>query len=367
MHFFRRKFKKNQNNKETNINFGKNKTKTFFSGLFKTCFCIGFVCFLIFSPSVVFDQSNYRLNLNQIYESGNAPKCVLTLHHIETFEGGSFSREKYLQKQANKFNLQNKNCFIVIKTLTLDDLILNLADNNKADIYSFSCGAGEILAGFLKELKNNDNVRDDLVQYGKCVGKLLAYPYILSGYALFSYDNLADESDTLDDLVKSKKIGKKEYAGLSLSDTTLGQEVLKINNVEIDSKNIMSFSSSYEAYQNFLKKNSISLLGTARDLARLKNREEKGAISSLRYNFLGEFSDLVQYVGVAESGSSIKEYYAEQFVQFLTTDACQNDLANYGLFSTNGKNIYSSGEYLEFENKLKSNLKSKNVFEKYKK
>ena len=338
------------------------KSKKIASTTFKTLFCIFFLCFLIFSPMIVFNSSNYKLNFSNLFESEETSKCVLTLHHIETFEGGTFSREKYLQKQAVKFNKQHKNCYIVVKTLTLSDLVLNLADNNKADIYSFSCGAGELLAGLLKELNDNKNIRDDLVEYGKCVGKLLAYPYILSGYALFSYDNLLDKTNNLNDYIKSKKIGKKEYKGVSLRSGT--SNVLIENNIVAQEDDQQIFSSSYEAYQNFLKKNSVSLLGTSRDLARLKNREEKGTISDIKYTFLGGYSDLVQYVGVIESGNSFKEYFADLFAQFLTTDTCQNDLSNYGLFSTNGKNIYSSGEYFDFENKLKNKLKSKNVFEK---
>lgn len=344
--------------------FNFKKSKKIFAIFTKLVFCFCFVAFLVFSPFYLFNSANFELNLSKIYEGDNTTKCVLTLYHIETFEGGSFSREGFLKKQASKFNSLHKNCYIAIKTLTLKELILNLADNNKADIYSFSCGAGEILAGFLKELKKNENIREDLVEYGTFSTKILAYPYILSGYALFSYENLIDETDNLNDLVKSKKIGKKDYVGLSLNNGTLGKEVLKINNIEIGDGNFQEFSSSYEAYQNFLKKNSVSLLGTARDLARLKNREEKGAISTLRYNFLGGYSDLVQYVGVVKSGNDFKEYFSEEFAKFLTLDSCQNDLANYGLFSTNGKNIYTSGEYLDFENLLKQKLKSKNVFEK---
>lgn len=340
------------------------KSKKFLSTLFKVSFCILFVCFLVFMPSIVFNDANYKLNINKIYESENTPKCVLNFFHIETFEGGSFSRGKYLERQASKFNKRYKNCYIVVKTLSLHDLEMNLADNNKADIYSFSCGAGAYVAGLLKELDKNNNTRDDLKEYGKIGGKLLAYPFILSGYALFSYDSLAGEDESLGDLVKTKKVGKTEYVGLSLSSGTKGDEALKENGISLLDSDTMIFSSSYEAYQNFLKKKSVSLLGTNRDFARLKNREENGGISALRYNYLGRFSDLVQYVGVVSSGNDYKEYYSDLFAKFLTTDDCQNDLANYGLFSTNGKNIYSSGYYLDFENELKKSLKSRNVFEK---
>ncbi len=340
------------------------KSKKFHSAFWSVVFCMGFVCFLIFMPLVVFNESNYKLNINKIYESSDSPKCVLNLFHIETFEGGSFSRGKYLERQASKFNKQFKNCYIVVKTLSLHELEMNLADNNKADIYSFSCGAGAYIAGLLKELDKNNNTRDDLKDYGKIGGKLLAYPYILSGYVLFSYDNLAGEDERLDDLVKTKKVGKKEYVGLSLSSGTQGLEVLKVNNISLLDADATVFPSSYEAYQNFLKKKSVSLLGTNRDFARLKNREENGGISAIRYNYLGGFSDLVQYVGVTKSGNDYKEYYSDLFAKFLTTDNCQNDLANYGLFSTNGKNIYSSGDYLDFENELIKSLKSRNVFEK---
>ena len=52
----------------------------------------------------------------------------------------------------------------------------------------------------------------------------------------------------------------------------------------------------------------------------------------------------------------------KEFAKFLLTYTCQNDIKNYGLFSTTNITLYESDFMYEFEQALKKEIKSKNVF-----
>lgn len=332
----------------------------------KILFCISSILFLIFSPSYVFNKKNYQINLNRYLNLQNKQKIVLNLWHIETFEGGSNSRAKYLEKQAIKFNKQNNNCYISISTLNDNQLYENLSQNKKPDMFSFGIGAGYMLSSYLDVLNENSLIREDLVEYATFDGNLLAYPYILSGYAIISFEDTSNLSNKVNDnKFENKVINKKEVKGIGFASSSYLNfaKVLTFNNYQnISKNNYYSSSSTYNSYVNFISKKFLSLVGTTRDVVRCKNREEKGSLSSCNYKFLSGYSDLVQYISFSKNISNIKKGYAQKFCSFLTSKSSQQDLANYGLFSTTKQILYSTGYMNNFEKSLNNPLKSINVF-----
>lgn len=316
--------------------------------------CFLSIFFLFISPFYVFNPSKYQINLSEFLGFKNSTKVVLTLFNVETFEGGTNSRTRYIQSQAMKFNEKNINCFIVVKTLSPDELALCLSSGNLPDMFSFGVGVGNLIQGFLTKLENNPSIRSDLLQYGKTGNSLLAYPFILSGYALITYENFAPEGSSLSNLVASTT----KLPGLSLHTSFNAAETLFKNGVHCQTTDLLESEDSYQAYKNFLNKKTKSLLGTARDVARCKNREENGSISALQYRFLGEYSDLVQYISAVETTNSLKTFFAKEFANFLLSKDAQSDLSRFGLFSTRTQSIYPSGYMKEFESALLSPLSS---------
>ncbi len=342
--------------------------RSFFKSLFskntfKWLFIVIVLLFIVLSPLVLFKVDNYRLNLNEFFNLQGASKTVLTIYHIESFEGGTNSRKTFLERRAGEFNKENPNCYVVIKTLTPEELVLNLDEKKLPDLFSFGIGVGEYIVGFLNELEENTNLRQDIIEYGMKNNKILAYPYILSGYCLISNGNMVS-SDNLSDLIINTKYNNEDVSGLSMATGSFitPELSLKHNNLEINSEDIIGFNTTYEAYVNFINKNSVSLVGTMRDVARCKNREENGSLSNLKYNMLSNFSDLIQYIGIVDSGSSSKMYFANEFAKFLTQEKAQSALSSYGLFSVTNNKIYESGYMSDFENALKEDLFSINVF-----
>lgn len=330
----------------------------------KLLFCVSCVLFLIFAPAFIFNPANYRVNLNDYLNLTQKDKIVLNMWHIETFEGGTNSRKTFIENQAKKYNKQNNNCFVSVKTLTEEQLFLNLQNGNTGDIYSFGIGAGYLIQDKLFELPKNNNVRKDLQEYSKIDNNIYAYPFILSGYALIT-NTTFNSSDNLLDLLQSKQINKKTIYGVGFANDSLinPSQVLIENGISnIKKDNYFTCSTTYNAYTNFLSKKFISLLGTARDVARLKNREQNGSISPCTYNFLGGYSDLIQYVGVSKNLTKEQTQVATDFSKFLTNETCQSSLKNYGLFSVTSQKIYPQDYMSDFEDELKNELKSVNIF-----
>ena len=386
--------------------------RLFSKKVFKLLFCFLCLFFLIFSPTVLFNERNFQINMNKYLNLINKEKVILELWHIETFEGGTNSRSKFLEKMAINFNKMHSNFFLNIKTLTEEQLFLNLAEKNFADIYSFGIGAGYMLKDKLETLMVNSNLRSDLQEYGKSNAEILCYPYILSGYTLItkeqyvsniansnnvnlnttanilninsSINNNRKNDNTNDDinyqtngllnveinknndlsaLLKTRTLNGKQIKGVGFAKS--GNEniskVLIANNLNFSEADYYSCTTTYDAYTNFLNNKFITLVGTNRDVARLKNREAKGLISCV-YNFLPNFSDLVQYIGISKTLNSMQKTYATNFLQYLTTFEAQQNLNKFGLFSTTARNIYESGYMLDFETTLQFPLTSINVF-----
>lgn len=336
MHFFNKKI----------FNF-----KTFLT-ILKVFFVILVLLFLIFVPRFIFNKESYTLDIKNLLSKNEGSKIVLNLYHIETFEGGTNSREDYLKKCALSFNKQNKSAYIIVNTLTPHQLVINLRNNNLPDIFSFGYGVGEYLGGFLKELNKNKVVRQDLLEYAKFNEKILAYPYILSGYSLISYENLTTSNN------------KRDYFEVSLSSGTNSLKALSYNNFDVKEENLNIKQTGFDAYVDFINKKSKSLVGTLRDVARISQREKLNTISSVKYEVLSGFSDLVQYISVVKTNIQEKEILATEFCNFLLEKTQQENLKNYGLLPTTSQKIYSEGYMSDFEDKLKGKLVSLNVFSK---
>ncbi len=321
------------------------------------------LCFVFFSPAVLFCEDNFKLNLNEFLNLEGGNKIVLDLCHVETFEGGSASRAGFLKRQAEKFNKQNNNFFVSVTTMSLDEFELNINSGYSADLYSFGTGAGSYIQSKLQTLKKQSNIREDLQNNATLSGKIYAYPYLLSGYAVISYESLTAQDETLTAKLTLAKQGKKRVGGTIFgAGVTNPAQALCCNNIKLQAQDVTIDTTTYLAYSNFLKKTTKSLVGTARDVARIKNREQNGNISPCKYEFLSHYSDLVQYIGVSSNLDKAKSEVATNFASFLLSDSAQKDIANYGLFSVTNLKIYESDYMSEFEKALALPLQSVNAF-----
>lgn len=340
----------------------------FFKKLFckknlKFVFCLLLIFVLAFLPNYIFNPQLYSYNYGEFFNLKQEKQTVLSIWHVETFEGGTASRKGFLQKVAINFNKSNKNCFFVIKQMSLEQFKLNLDNKERADIYSFGIGAGQFLTDQLEVLAETKNIRSDLLSYGKINDNNFAYPYILSGYVAITRQKYV--SNSKGEVLLSKTVNKttKVGFGFAYEENVNFSNALVANDFEnVEESNYYSCSSFYEAYNAFVADKFCTLIGTARDLARCKNREQMGNLSDCEYNFLGGYSDLIQYIGINKDLEEYKKDIAKNFCEFLVSSKSQSLLKNYGLFTTNNQFIYDNGYMRDFEIVLHKELKSINVF-----
>ena len=83
-------------------------------------------------------------------ESNSA--TVLTMWHIEGFEGGVGSRCDWLGKRAREFEKRNKGVYLDVIKLTEAQLEDRLAQGQSFDLISFGLGVGESVLPHLRRL-----------------------------------------------------------------------------------------------------------------------------------------------------------------------------------------------------------------------
>ena len=251
------------------------------------------------------------------------------------------SRAKFLERQAINFEKQNKGCYIVIQTMSLEQFELNIQNSKRPNMISFGIGASDKIANEFVEL-DSKGVRADLAKSGQYGSRQFAVPYILGGYVLIENGSGA--------------------VGVGLKGTTNPLMAMQKNNLQIanffDDVNL----DSYDIYDKFLKGSFETLLGTQRDFYRVQNRQQKGLMTDVNFKFLGGYTDLVQYVSVFR-GDKTEEEMCKRFVSSLIEENTQNKLAGYNLFSTlSNVTLYKDGLYKDFEETLKQPLVCENAF-----
>ena len=299
---------------------------------------IVFLCIAPFSllPGILTAQGEVNKREEYDYQG------VLELWHIETFEGGSLSRAKFLECEAMQFEKKHKGAYIDLQTISLEQLNLNLKAGKTPNMISFGIGVGE---QFLDKLVVLDGagIRDDLLCGAKFNGRQLAVPYVLGGYAMICVGD--------------------GPTGVGLNGTTNPLQALQKNGIKVkkfyDDLNV----DSYTAYDRFLRGNYNTLIGTQRDVYRCFNRSQNGLMTGdITYKFLGGYTDLVQYLSVFK-GSEIEQKICQEFAMQVISGDAQSELNNYNLFSVRKDvTLYSDGLYKDFEAVLKKPLICENVF-----
>ena len=110
--------------------------------------------------------------------------------------------------------------------------------------------------------------------------------------------------------------------------------------------NVSIEESQYEAYKSFVYDDSVSLLGTGRDVFRINNLNKIGRANA-SITPVDSYTDLIQYLGIIN-----KDLYTEEFVKILVSDEYQSELNKYSLFSVKYDKIYSEGIYSDMENAI---------------
>lgn len=287
-------------------------------------------------------------------------KGVIELWNVESFEGGSGSRQSWLTNKSAKFEAKNSGLFVHVTTLTEDELKQKLADSQTFDIICFSRGAGDAVKELLAPLTVDcKNIRENMLLAGQFDGKQYAMPLYTGAYCLFARTSQLAEADLLNKALTqtyTRKIGKNtvELQPLVCGFTSANSPLtaLAMSGGRGDASKIAENITQYQAYEQFVSnKTAVTLLGTQRDLYRLNQREENGKIESLGFCALSGYNDLLQFVGISRDCGD-KADSCNAYLQYLISAEVQQTLTNLSLFSVLDNAIYTDARYSALEQGL---------------
>lgn len=326
----------------------KSKEQLYF-GIF--AFCVA--TFLFVAPYFLLPQ----INASRSQWLQNAPKdaCFLELWEIDTFEGGSASRARFLEKVAFEYQKKTATVYVIVRSLELEQAKNLLENGTTPDLISFGLGAGDMVSAFAQSIDVPDRVRSDLLAGGRLEGENLAVPWCMGGYVLCSQKDLGEFCAS--DLAALQEQTELDIIGTGYA-YNLPSRALSEEQTAFLGK---STRSQYQAYEAFLRGNEFEvLLGTQRDFFRINNKVNLGAISEIYYSYLSKYTDLLQYMAITTKKPELVSV-ANEFIKYVTDSKVQQKLTSIGMFSVTQDYIYDD-EYKEFEKALHEKLQVMNVF-----
>lgn len=209
---------------------------------------------------------------------------ILTLWHVETFEGGVGSRGDFITGRAVEFGKKGRH--VLVKTHAIESAKESLKKGEKPDLVSFGIGA-DFVVPMAK--------RVTLTIAGEKV-KSRAFVWAQGGYFLFrkSGDETPIKTLTISDGGKNLPLG-----AANLTD-------VKYENIET--------VKSTDAYLKLISGNTDAMLGTQRDIRRF-------TVKNFAYTAtpLEKYNDLYQYVAITTDDED-KLPTAKAFAEYLLSE-----------------------------------------------
>ena len=297
---------------------------------------------------------------------------IIEVWNIDTFESGTNPKTNYLNTVAQSFQKQNKGLYILVRNLTEYECMNLLSQGVKPNIFSCSYGLSDKIKDYIQPFSKTDNlnVKNEFTEAGMVDNELYALAWCLGVYCFISTDShltkagvnlneiikLSDLSLSLGYEVKSKKdtkivsslsygVNKYLLPKQAFSSYT-NKELVTTSKYSLDENSDMQ--SQYSAYSRFIAGESVILLGTQRDIARMENRLKNEKISKVYYDYINSFTDLIQFSFLAKNEDYVKLEYCEMFAKFLTESKNQKKLSEIGMFPVTGQtDVYNSGIMLD--------------------
>lgn len=246
--------------------------------------------------------------------------AVVTLWHVDSFEGGKGSRCTFLRNAASAFSKKNKYVTFLVTNYTLQGLKTALSDGNLPDLISFG-GCSLDVGNLAKKIDFNVLDGGELSK-----NKRYAVSYLKGGY------------------FKIEKGSNSQTVILSKSDFTSPEIACLLSGVKGESFEVLP---SQKACNAFIIKKDAVMIGTQRDVIRLRNNNQE-----IKVTPLSDYCDLFQYVSLTSKNDK-SEYYARQFINYLLSDEVQQKVTTLNMYSVNKTGLYTGDEYFSDGEKQK--------------
>ncbi len=267
----------------------------FFRVFSSVLLCVFIVFTITFGVNKISEKKDLTENLGY--------KGIITVWHVDTFEGGSGSRKAFLLKIARNFEKVNNGVLVFVISHTPLSVQENFIKGSYPDIISYGAGV---------EVENVISLPIENYASGGIVAeKNLAIPWCRGGYFLIKNNEF------------NIKNVNKNVCLVSNAEYTLPILSILDKNYNFNLK----INTQYNAYSSFVNGEGEYLLGTQRDIVRLNNRGFNYSATPL-----SEFNDLYQYVSVTSTNSEKIEKSID-FINYLLSKESQQKLNEIDMFS----------------------------------
>lgn len=237
---------------------------------------------------------------------------VISVWEIDSFEGGSGSRKNFLLSAARGFEKENDGVLVMVVEHTSESATAAMKEGVYPDAISY--GNGTDIVGAKK-------ISAPYFPGGEIGGNMYAVPWCRGGYCIISNTSEGTRTNENSPELSSGKIivSQAEYT-VPLAALCLGYEQ-NFNGIDL------KILKPAEAYAEFTEGKIKYLLGTQRDIVRLKNRGSGFKIYPLK-----GYNDLYQYISLT-SVSAEKSVYAEKFINYILSEKVQQSLYKIDMMS----------------------------------
>ena len=266
-----------------------------------------FLCFiLIFSIVFTAIFAKRLISAKNQALSQNQYKGIISIWHVDSFEGGKGSRKQFLMQISKEYEKQNPGILVCVIDQTFTSVKQLMDEGQLPDVLSFGVGVPF-------STPNELDVDCDF-KGGKINDKTYAIPWCVGGYALVTKKQEVSllQDNHIENLIVSQGEYTQPMCALALEGYT--------------ANNVFSFS-PIDAYVNFLSAKDSVMIATQRDLIRLENRGVDVIVKPLT-----KYNDLYQYVSVYNTDEQ-KYPYVSTFVDYLLSQPTQSKLDSIGMSS----------------------------------
>lgn len=262
-----------------------------------------FIAVLSFAVLFTVFIGKYKINESGVPTAPAEYKGILTLWHIDTFEGGVGSRKQFLLSVSREFEKQNQGVLVMAVEHTAESAEKAMKEGRYPDLISFGAGV---------DVNNMQPLNARGMPSGIYNGENYATPWCRGGYCVIENPEFNDAKNKNPPLIVSQGEYTNPVIAYVFSYKT-------DNNFEV--------LSPMNAYVKFVSGKARYLLGTQRDINRLISRGMDFTITPL-----SNYNDLYQYVAVT-SMDGVKTKYAQDFIEFLVSEKVQKQLNKIGMYS----------------------------------
>lgn len=295
--------------------------------------CVAMALFLYFSPQYIITGTDRDRVGEWLTPSKEGFTGTISVWHIVGFKPYIGGVSNWLSARAKTVEKRHFGVFIEVEAMTLAECEERMKNGECADMYSFPsgwCGSsilrpiGAVVA---------DDIDGRFFSTGVSSGEQYAVPYMYSGYMLALNTAVANErsvklpngetftNEWVCDAAKKMSFerGKKRERVYGAAGNRTVAALLGI-------------VGDVGKHEHFRANEAAMTVTDIRGIGDLERAAANGNDISIRYYPIGEYTDLVQYIGVAAGTDEAKLPYALEFIEQLFTEKAQEKLVQIGLF-----------------------------------